>query len=83
MAIDAQKHQEIIAAFRSRGASQVPCPVCQYPLKVMDKYGVTHIQADVANGITIPGQYLVSALLACDRCGHLSHHQLSALGIDP
>ena len=83
LAIDAQKQQEIIAAFRGKGASQAPCPICKYPLKVMDKYAVTQIQSDVANGIPIPGQYLVSALLACDRCGYLSQHQLSTLGINP
>ena len=82
---DEQK-QEIIELLKKRGAKR-PCPRCRNKnFALIDGYFNQPIHKSIPVSITDivhKGPYISSLVVVCTRCGYLSQHALSVLGLLP
>ena len=78
--------QNIIEVLQKRGAKQ-PCPRCRNKnFALIDGYFNQPIQKTIPVSITDivnDGAFISSVVVVCTRCGYLSHHALSILGLLP
>ena len=82
---DDQK-REIIEILHKRGA-KLPCPRCKNKnFAIIDGYFNQFIQGSIPVSITDiinGGPFISSIVVVCTRCGYLSQHALSVLGLSP
>ena len=78
--------QNIIEVLQKRGAKQ-PCPRCRNKnFALIDGYFNQPIQKTIPVSITDivnDGAFISSVVVVCTRCGYLSQHALSVLGLLP
>ena len=78
--------QNIIEVLNKRGAKQ-PCPRCRNKnFALIDGYFNQPIRTSIPVGITDiinEGPFVSSVVVVCTRCGYLSQHALSVLGLLP
>jgi hypothetical protein len=78
--------QKITEALKKRGAKK-PCPRCKNRNFVLiDGYFNQPIQQSIPvsiTDITNQGPFISSIVVVCTRCGYLSQHALSVLGLLP
>jgi len=78
--------QKIIELLQKRGAKQ-PCPRCRNKnFALIDGYFNQPIQKSIPVSITDiinEGPFISSLVVVCTRCGYLSQHALSVLGLLP
>ena len=80
------EQQKIIELLRKRGA-KLPCPRCKNRnFTILDGYFNQPIQKSIPvsiTDITNEGPFISSVVVVCTRCGYLSQHALSVLGLLP
>ena len=77
-----ERKQEIIKALSDRNAIG-PCPRCENKaFTLLDGYFSQSLQSN-PTGMVLGGPTVPSIVMACNRCGFLSHHALGALGLLP
>lgn len=78
--------QIITETLRKRGA-KLPCPRCKNRnFAILDGYFNQPIQKSIPvriTDITSQGPFISSIVVVCTRCGYLSQHALSVLGLLP
>ena len=78
------ERQKITEALKKRGA-KLPCPRCKNRnFAILDGYFNQLIQKSLpcsATDLTNEGPFISSIVVVCTRCGYLSQHALSALGL--
>ena len=78
--------QKFIEILNKRGA-KLPCPRCRNKnFALIDGYFNQLIQKSVPGSVTDiinEGPFISSLVVVCTRCGYLSQHALSVLGLLP
>jgi hypothetical protein len=78
--------KKITETLKNRGA-KLPCQRCKNRnFAILDGYFNQPIQKSIAvsiTDITNQGPFISSVVVVCTRCGYLSQHALSVLGLLP
>jgi predicted RNA-binding Zn-ribbon protein involved in translation (DUF1610 family) len=71
-----------LAALEKAGA-RLPCPRCgSEHISLLDGLVMEFLQSQQRNMVVGSGNRYVCAATVCERCGFLSQHSLSVLGIE-
>ena len=78
--MDQKSKDDVIKRLKEKGVT-LPCPRCgSSSFSLLDGYFNETIQS-MLPGIVLGGPTVPSVATACSRCGFLSQHALSALGL--